>query len=181
MMEQITPPVSGSVFAIAAIYTAVSLLITGPEIGRRTIEKQNWSGRCETQVVRSVRQQKPDLQSVPKLPDCNSFMGAFAGPDSTALCGLFQPLLENPLLNEVEAQNRKLMSAYRNRVAGAAATAKSKCSCAANVVLEQRVPWAIYAGSLRGIEPSEVRNLDARLKAALSSPVCSGQFDGRNK
>ena len=179
MFDQITPPISGSLFAVVAGYVALSLVVTGPTIGRRVIERDGWMPRCEKAIVQSVRQKTPELKILPQIPDCKKIMGVFAGEEGKTLCGIFGSLLENPLAGQIQNQNQKLIEAHNNRVANAAANASSQCECSVNVVLEERVSWAMFAGSLRAVKMSEIRNLDARLRAALSSPVCAGTFEGR--
>ena len=167
-------PIGGSLFVVVAGYAAVSLMVSGPTLGGRIIERDGWMGRCEKAIVRSATQDKPELKSVPQIPDCNSIMSLFAGKDGRALCRVVGPLFENPVAGQIKRQNRKLVDAYNNRIAKGAANAGSMCACSVHVVLQDRVPWAVYAGSLRLVKMSELDNLDARLTAALSSPLCAG-------
>ncbi|WP_306258395.1 hypothetical protein [Pararhizobium sp. IMCC21322] len=174
--DQIIPPIGTGLFLTGAAYAAFSALVSGQVIGTRVIEKSNWMPRCEQALVLAAKQDAPTFQTPVPTPDCNSIMGMFAGPEGKQLCNIVGPLFQNPLAGQIEKQNQELKDAYNARLKNAAAHASSSCKCAVNVQLEDRMPWALYAGSARLITPSKIRNLDAELFAALSSPVCAGRF-----
>ncbi len=163
-------PFSGGILLAGLIYTGASMLVTGPTIGQRVIEKSNWAPRCERVLQETIILENPP--PVPALkPDCSSLLGALFGADGAEFCGVYGGLL-SPLANQIEAQERKLAQANRRRIELAASNSSSRCSCAENVVLEDRVPWALYVGSFRLVTPSSVRNLDGQIMSALTSPFC---------
>lgn len=163
-------PFSGGIILAGLIYAGASILITGPTIGERVIAKSDWLPRCERALHETIQLENPAPVSAPK-PNCQNLLGAFFGSDGQALCGQLNGLL-NPITSQIEEQERRLAEANRNRIALAASRSSSRCTCAENVVLEDRVPWALYVGSFRLVTPSAVRNLDEQLMSALSSPFC---------
>jgi len=163
-------PFSGGIVIAGLIYAGASMLVTGPTIGERVIEKSNWAPRCERVLQEAIILENPAPVSAPR-PDCGSLLGALFGADGAELCGALDGLI-NPIVGQIEAQERKLALANQKRIELAASQSSSRCSCAQVVVLENRVPWALYAGSFRLVTPSAVRNLDGQLMSALSSPVC---------
>lgn len=169
-------PLSGGLLIAGLLYFGASMFVTGPIVGKRTIEKSNWIPRCERAIVQSVTQDVPALKTPAATPDCKIIMGTFAGPDGRALCGAVGFLFDNPLARQIEVQNERVTRAHKNRIAQAASRAGSRCSCAVNVALENQIPWAIHAGSFRLVTPPSVANLDAGLLSVLSSNVCKGDF-----
>ncbi|WP_306261307.1 hypothetical protein [Pararhizobium sp. IMCC21322] len=176
MFDLNTLPGGGGLVLTGVAYGVFALFIGGQIIGARTIEKSRFLPRCEQALVLAAKQDAPTLQTPVPTPDCNSIIGMFAGPEGKQLCNIVEPLFQNPLAGQIEKQNQELKDAYNARLKNAAAHASSSCKCAVNVQLEDRMPWALYAGSARLITPSKIRNLDAELFAALSSPVCAGRF-----
>lgn len=174
--EPSSAPISGGIFLVGVAYVASAMLLTGPTVGQRVIEKSNFVPRCEQAIVMNIQSDTPEFEIVPTLPDCNSVMGLFLGAESSEMCDLLKPFMRNPVARQIEAQNRRLTDAHNQRINEAATRANSTCTCAVFVQLQDRVPWALYAGSFRIHVPSEIRNLDAELFAALNSPVCAGEF-----
>ncbi len=164
-------PFSGGIVIAGLIYAGASMLITGPTIGERVIEKSNWAPRCERVLQETTILENPAPVPAP-LPDCSSLLGALFGADGAEFCGAYGGLL-SPLTSQIEAQERKLADANQKRIELAASQSASRCSCAQTLVLEDRTSWALYAGSFRLVTPSAVRNLDGQLMSALSSPVCA--------
>ena len=174
-------PIGGPLFVVVAGYAVLSLLVTGPTISKRVIERSGWLQICERSVVQAVKQDQPELQSVPPKINCNKIVDIFSGGysrDGDAFCNAAGFLFENPVANQIENQNRRLRENHNRRVASIAASAGSRCACSASIVSQDRVPWAVYTGSLRQIKMSEIDNLESRLNAALSSPVCAANIDG---
>ncbi len=170
-------PVSGSLLATVVAYVVFSLFVGGSLVSERTIRKSGWTAQCERSVIRVVKRNVPRLQSVPPKIDCKNAVGVFTdgySSDADAFCNVVDLFLDLSPARQIENQNRKLTEAYNKRVANAATSAGSKCACASHVVQSDRVPWAIYAGSWRTVKPSELNNLDAKLTAALNSPLCAG-------
>lgn len=169
-------PISGGLFLIGILYVVIAMFFTGPTIGSRTIEKSGFLPRCEKSLVKLAAQDVPDIQAPAPSIDCNRVMVLFAGPDARQFCDAAGFLFENPVASQIEAQNQRLKTQYQERIRNAGANASSACECAKNVQLEDRVPWALYAGSLRFVVPSEIKNLEAELFAALHTPTCAGRF-----
>ncbi len=181
-LDQFTPPISGALFVVVAGYTALSLIVTGPIISKRVTERSGWLQICERSVVQAAKRKQPKLQSAPPKINCNKIVGVFSGSrDGEAFCNAAGFLFENPLISQIEDQNRRLRESYNDRVAKAAASAGSRCACSARIIQQDRVPWAVYAGSLRLIKMPEIDNLNARLNAALLSAVCVAKIDRRSK
>ena len=170
-------PVSGSLLLTGVAYTVFSLLVGGEIVSGRVIEKSGWHQQCERTVFLAAKNNVPKLQSVPPKLSCKSAVGIFTdgySSDADAFCGVVDLFLDHSPARQIENQNRKLVESYKNRVSKAAANAGSRCACSSHVVQSDRVPWAIYAGSWRTIKPPELGNLDAKLFAALNSPLCAG-------
>jgi hypothetical protein len=164
-------PFSGGILLAGLIYAGASMLITGPTIGERVIEKSDWLPRCERVLQETIILENPAPVSTPR-PDCSSLLGALFGADGAEFCGAYSGLL-SPLTDQIERQERNLAEANQKRIELAASRSTSRCSCAENMALENRIPWALYAGSFRLVTPSAVRNLDGQLMSALSSPLCT--------
>ena len=165
-------PIAGSTLAGLLIYGAMSFFVTGQFVGERTIERAAWIPRCERQLDRELALSRPAPSVMPKL-GCNSVFGIF-GEDGRAWCDAYGGSFQLPgmdVLESIDAQKRQI---EEQRLSLAADLSASRCECAANVTLEsERGQLAIYAGSLRLIAPPSVRNLDASLQAALSTPQCA--------
>lgn len=169
-------PINGGLFLVAAFYMVIAMFFTGPTIGSRTIEISGFLPRCEKSLVKLATQEAPNLQTPAPSIDCNRVMGLFAGPDARQFCDSAGFLFENPVASQIEAQNQRLKDQHQERIKTAGANASTACECAKNVQLEDRIPWALYAGSLRFVVPSEIKNLEAELFAALNTPTCAGRF-----
>ncbi|MFT6658557.1 hypothetical protein [Maritalea sp.] len=169
-------PISGGLFLVGILYVVVAMFFTGPTIGSRTIEKSGFLPRCEKSLIKLAAQDAPDLQTPAPSIDCNRVMGLFAGPEARQFCDAAGFLFENPVTNQIEIQNQRLKTQHQERIRNAAANASTACECAKNVQLENRVPWALVAGSLRFVVPSEIKNLESELFEALNSPTCAGRF-----
>lgn len=168
-------PFSGGIIIAGILYAAFFWGVGGQVIGKRTIDRSEWLPQCERTIVTAVREDKPDLQFSAPTPDCNAVMGMFAGQDGKALCDVVGGLFENPLASQIQTQNQRLIEEHAKRLENAARNATSRCNCAINVQLQNRTSWALFSGSFR-VVPSEIKNLDAELFAALNSPVCAGRF-----
>lgn len=170
-------PVGGPIVLTGLAYAVFSLLVGAGIVSERVIEKSGWRQQCERSVVQMVKRDVPRLQSAPPKLNCKNAVGVFTGKnntDSDTFCNVVDLFLDLSPTRQIEDQNRRLRENYKNRVANAAASAGSKCACASHVVQSERVPWAILAGSWRMVKPSELNNLDAKLLAALNSPLCAG-------
>ncbi len=170
-------PVGGPIVLTGLAYAMFSLLVGGEIVSGRVIEKSGWHQQCERIVVQAVKNDRPKLQTVPPKLNCKNAANIFTGrynADTDTFCNVVDLFLDLSPTRQIENQNRRLVEAYNKRVANAASSAGSKCACASHVVQSDRVPWAIYAGSWRTVKPSELNNLDAKLAAALNSPLCAG-------
>ena len=164
----------GALLAIL-LYGAVSLFITGPVVGERTIEAAGWPTTCSAGIIAGARRETPAPPAVPRI-DCSMIFGWFgqAGADYCRVHG--HHFENNPINRTAEAAQDRLRALNEERQAHAAAQASTRCSCAATTTLEaRRTAFALYAGSLRLITPPAVKALDAELASALASPVCKLQ------
>lgn len=170
------PQIGGSLLLVSVAYAALSVWGTGQVVAERTLQKSGLIQQCERGLVQSVKRDTPELQSVPPKLKCNDLTNIIIGDGfgSNPYCKFVDILLDQSPARQIEVKNRRLVAAYKERVANAAANAGSKCACASHVVQSERVPWAIYAGSWRIVKPAELNNLDAKLSAALNSPLCGG-------
>ncbi|MBU2527612.1 MAG: hypothetical protein KKC03_13525 [Bacteroidetes bacterium] len=169
MFDLSSIPSGGGVVAGGLIYVALAIG-GGDLIGGRMIEKSAWLPRCEATIRQSAKVSSP--ADVPEL-SCGMLAGMF-GPDGDKLCTAFGAFIE-PMAGPLLEEKRRLADLDLLRADALRSGATSRCACAANVVLDKRTDWAIYAGSLRLMTPASVRNLDAELFAALRSPLCSGE------
>ena len=174
--NQLDIPISGGSVLAIGIYAALSYFLTSQIVGERTIERSGWLLQCERSVISTIRNDTPDLKTTVQVPDCESIMGLFAGRDSRGLCDKIGFVFKNPVATQIEQQNRRLNKIYHNKVVRSAMRANSQCKCAINVTLENRLPWSMYAGSMRLIKPSPVANFEAELTRALSSQYCRGEI-----
>ena len=170
-------PISGSFILAAAAYVGLSLFVTGPTVGKRTIDQSNWLQRCEAGI-------KADLQSRAPAPevelktDCDTLLGWYSREMSGVCRKHGNPTFNLPFMNVIQEQKRRLRAQQEARLAHVASQAGSRCECAANVLLEERTPFALYAGSARLIEPATVQNLEASLVRSLNSPACNFGGEG---
>jgi len=164
-------PISGGVVIAGVIYAGVSMFLTGPVIGERTISRSGWEQQCKAALKAEIVAQAPAPTFTPRL-NCNAVMGLF-GSQGQALCRQYGERLL-PFTNQLqELQDRK--KAFRERrMSLAISKSKNRCECAAALTLEQkRVPLALYAGSIRLVTPPAIKNLKSELITALRSPRCA--------
>lgn len=165
-------PVSGGLVLACAAYAGASFFVTGPMIAERTIAKSDWAEICPAELNAEVATQKPPEPIVPRM-DCVTAFG-WMGHEFEQLCnGFGNPELKTPEQRMAEAQERALYEAKQRQLEQRAAQSPSRCACAANVALEDRTAWALYAGSARLITPAPVKNLDNTLVQALHTPHCT--------
>ena len=165
-------PLTGGTLVACAAYSAVSLLVTGPIVGERTIEKAGWSRQCEAGLEAEITAQRPAPRIIPRT-DCQSILGGWM-PELGRLCrDLGNPDFGGPAADLLREQERLRQEAEEQRVANAAARSGTRCSCAAAVfVEEQRLSLALYAGSARLITPAPIKDLQSELTRALHGPAC---------
>lgn len=162
----------GAVIGVIA-YGLLSLFVTGPLVAKRTIEMNGWEARCTTNLSDTVRRDNQE-QLLPEIFNCRAFARQI-DPNSTELCGLFD-MLTMP----VEVERRRMQRLAEERTNSALAGVGSTCSCAVTLAVEEeRVSFALHAGSLRMITPEPVSRLHATLDAAVRSPKCVFRGDGK--
>ncbi len=162
------PISAGSMIAIA-LYGGSALYITGPTVAERTVRKSDWLAQCERSVAKhaEVREEPVTKQIIPNMMQCTIVM------KRNPLIAHYCDMAEQVILQKLRAQ-QALIDQRKERIAAAASKAGSRCECALSVSSEQdRIDWAIYAGSLRLVTPNNVRSRDARMSVALSSPSCN--------
>ncbi|MBL4759225.1 MAG: hypothetical protein JKY32_16855 [Rhizobiales bacterium] len=164
-------PVNGGVIVAGLIYVGVSMFVTGPVVGERTIARSGWDQQCKAALKSEIVAQAPAPTFTPRL-NCNAVMGLF-GTQGQALCRQYGERLL-PFANQLnELQSRK-QALQQRRMSLAISQSKNRCDCAAALTLEQaRVPLALYAGSIRMVTPPAIKNLKSELISALRSPRCA--------
>lgn len=166
-------PISGSVLIASLLYAGASVFVLGPLVAERTIEKSNWNSLCEAGLRADIKAQRRPARIIPKT-DCRSTIGAFM-PELAKLCTQYgNPDFGGPATSLLRQKERLRQDAEERRLARASSNSGSKCSCAASLVTQDRA-WAIHAGSLRLITPTQVSNLRSELTRALNTPHCTGR------
>lgn len=161
-------PLGGGLVLGLAAYAAASLFVTGQVIGERMIERSDWAEQCRALVRADIEAQQPAVPPVPEV-DCEKLTGGFGGlfgVDMRAICKM-------PGVGDAFDAPRRLREAEAARISRAVAGAASRCDCAASLTLEEeRIVFALHAGSVRLITPQPVKALEARLTRALHAPQC---------
>ena len=165
-------PVSGGLFVACAAYAAISFFVTGPIIGERVIAKSGWMESCQLALDAEISSQKPAAPIVPRV-DCQSMVG-WLGPVFETICTNHgNPELKLPQQRMVEAQEQALYEAKERQLVNKAKQSPSRCACAATLALENRIGWALYAGSARLVTPPKIKHLNTTLIGALHTPHCA--------
>lgn len=165
-----TLPVTGGALLAGTAYAALALLVTGPLVAERTIDKSGWLARCASRnLVEATAATGPSLPSL----DCGAVLGAIYGRDGAVFCARYGEALSLPF-NVLGPLQRQQQNAARARAAQQAAASGSRCACAVRTVLdERRLDLAVYAGTARLVTPLSVRALDAELARAARAPACA--------
>lgn len=162
-------PISAGAMIAVGIHVGSSLFITGPTVAERTVRKSGWIAECERSVAKhaEAREAPVTTEFIPNMMQCTIDMRR------NPLIAKYCDMADQAVLQKHRAQ-QALIDQRKARIAAAASRAGSRCECALSVSSEQdRIDWAIYAGSLRLVTPNNVRSRDARMSAALSSSSCS--------
>lgn len=175
MYSDSSVPIGGSLLLAGLAYAGLNLFVTGPLIGDRLIEKSGWYETCPAALHAEIQAQREPPPIIPRT-DCQSLMGGIM-PELGALCREYgNPDFGGPMSGMLREQERQRLEAEERRMNLAAAKSEDACTCAANVLLEERLAFAIHAGSARQITPPTVASLDSSLARSLHSSAC--QFDG---
>lgn len=165
-----TLPFSPTLVLAAAGFAALSAFVTGPEIARREIERSNWSAICEAELQADLEATRTPQTALPERTDCRSLMSMF-DPQLGELCGAFGNV---DLLAPAREAERAVREAEEVRIRRVATRSGSRCDCAEFVYIEEeRLALALYAGSVRLIEQSPIRNRQAALSRSLNSAACN--------
>jgi len=166
-------PISGGVILAVALYAGVSFIGTGQVIAKRTIENSDWGAMCQSTLQAEISTRREPATIIPRT-DCNSLLGGLM-PELGALCNQYgNPDLSGGTTSMLREQERQRREAEDRRIALAASQTGSRCDCAVSVVTQDRLNWAIFAGSARLISPPAVTdNLNSELTRALNSPYCA--------
>lgn len=166
-------PVAGGALAAALLYAGVSVFVTGPVIGARTIEKSDWSGQCARHIRAEIEADEPAPRKLPKI-GCSAIFGLF-GQAGSEYCRVHGHYFDNNVLTQtLEAAEKAKAAARKKRMEFAASRAGSRCECAVTLTLERRrTEFALYAGTLRLVTPHSVGALSSELKSALNSSSCA--------
>lgn len=168
-------PLGGSVIVGLFAYAAVSAFVTGPMIGTRMIEQSGWHESCPAALRADIEAQVSPSQPIPRM-DCQSMLGRFMPELGTFCRELGNPDFGGPMTGAMREQERLRREAEERRLSAAASRSASACSCAANVFLEEdRIAFALHAGSARLITPPEITSLESSLGRALRGPSCTAR------
>lgn len=165
-------PIGGGFLMAGLAYVGISMFVTGPVVGERTIAKSGWNARCQTALHSELAANQSTPQFTPKI-GCETIFG-FYGEQGKAFCRRYGGQFKLPFLDQLEQHKLKLHELKRKRLAVAASQTGSRCSCAVSVTLANRTPWAIYAGSIRLVMPPAIKNLNSELMTSLRSTYCTG-------
>lgn len=166
-----SPLSGGSMTAWAAVYTAISLYVTGPLVGERTIERLGWMEGCTRALTQHSTSSAPTTTPL----TCQTLLG-WMGDEAATLCQHYG----NPALPDMSglAGRAKQRGADAERWLGLRETSGSRCRCAINLTLSrERTAFALYAGSARMIAPAPVRTLTQVLETSLNSAPCAGRSE----
>jgi hypothetical protein len=164
-------PFTGSALAFGLLYAGVSLFITGPLVGERTIAKSGWADSCEIAVVRGAETGNPLLDDILPGLDCDSLFAPWFGEEGAQFCQRHGGEFALPFVEQFQQNQRRREEKRLSRTTDGAA---SRCSCAISYTLEsERIPLAIHAGTLRLVTPHSIKNLSGELGAALNTSQCA--------
>jgi hypothetical protein len=169
-------PIAGGMVLAVLLYGATSLFITGPVIGERTIQKMNWNKVCVRHISDKIHLDEVPIRSVPKL-GCMQMFGGWFGADGAAYCEMHGDLFENnPINNMIDGIAQSERELQKKRIDRAVKQAGTRCDCAVTTTLEKRrTDFALYAGSLRFVQPRSVSSLQSELKTNLNSSNCASK------
>lgn len=153
LTDLISVPGAGGIAAAGILYAGFSLLVAGPLVGERMIERSGWAATCERGLTSSTSQK---LAQGTIGGECQILLGPFFGKEGVQFC---------------QRNSRDLESwsdlAKRFAQAPRAPASQSICACAVREVLEnRRSEFALHAGSMRLISPRPLRNLKDELSGA---------------
>ncbi|MEL7444259.1 MAG: hypothetical protein AAGK02_00405 [Pseudomonadota bacterium] len=176
MFDKSSLPVPATLLGALILYFAASA-IAGQVIATRTIDKSAWHVTCADGIKAAARPPSVPKTITPQRR-CTSTIGIFHR-DLARLCLKFGDPDFNEQARRLEREARARKKALADqRVARAAASAGTRCRCAANVYkAEQMIPLAIYAGSARQISLPPVEDLEDGLRQALATPRCQALGD----
>jgi len=150
----------------AAVIALTAYFAAGPLVAKRTIEKSGWETQCQAGLRASILREHRSNTPLEAF-DCRAIAGQI-DPSSAGLCG-FLDLLSAPA-RAAQARAQKL---ERSRINAALEGVASTCSCAVALAIEQeRITFALYAGSLRLVTPEPVARLQATLDSTARAPKC---------
>lgn len=163
----------GGVGLALIFYALFMAFAVGPELGQRTIDAQGWPQTCQSTIASTVQRRNVPAASIPRLNVCRMVFG-FYGQDGQRYCDFHGDRFNSGINSTVDALNGYADTINDWRTDQATIDAPDRCSCASSLVLEnERVSFALYAGSARLITPPTIRNLRSELRAALASPHCA--------
>lgn len=166
-------PISGGVVLAALLYAGVAWFVTGPIIGKRTVERSGWEQSCPSTLDAEIEARREPRRIIPRTDCMTLFGGWFREVDQ--LCREFgNPDIGGRTTELLREQEERRIEAQERWIAEAAARSGSRCSCAAaTFVEEERVALAIHAGTARLVTPSAIERLHAGLTRSLHTPQCA--------
>lgn len=171
MMSDSSLPIGGSTLIAGLLYAGASMFITGPLIGERMVDRSNWSTSCQRVIANAAERENPSQPRV-TVPICQLTFGLL-GRDGQAYWDRYGRGMNgavNGPLSHIQEQRERVR---REALERATENSESRCGCAAAAALEEnRVAFALHAGSLRLVTPPAVKRLEATLQASLGSGYC---------
>jgi len=171
MMTESTLPIGGSALVAGLLYAGASMFITGPLIGERMVERSNWSTSCHTAIADAAERENPSQPQV-TVPLCELTFGLL-GRDGQAYCDRYGRSMNSAVNGPLSHIHEQRERVRREGLERSTANSESRCGCAAAVALEDnRVAFALHAGSLRLITPPSIKRLETTLQVSLGSGYC---------
>ena len=106
-------PIGGGFLLAGLAYIGISMFVTGPVVGERTIAKSGWDARCQTVLRSELAANQPAPQFAPKI-GCETLFG-FYGEQGKAFCRYYGGQFKLPLLDQLEQHKRRLRELKRKR------------------------------------------------------------------
>lgn len=161
---------TGGIAGMAA-YAVFSLFVSGPLVGERLAERQDWGTICKSQIRAEAEAERPPPQ--PQISGlCTLVFGGFA--DGQSFCNIHGGLLDGPVDALTGILREQEQALHGKRLSHAAGQASSRCACAVSLTLEKhRLALALHTGSLRILTPAPVKTFKSELISSLNAPHCT--------
>ncbi|MGJ8572286.1 MAG: hypothetical protein ACSHXI_16470 [Hoeflea sp.] len=172
-MDMSNLPLAGGTILGIAVFIFFSMFVSGPWVIERQLEQSGWQQICHRQLTEEITSSAPQSSFVPEI-NCTSIFGMF-GTEGHEYCQKYGDF-KIPFMDQLQQFQRESQELDRRRQEFAVENSAYRCDCAVSLTLEnQRIPFAIYAGSARLVTPSAVKNLSSELQTAMRSSYCAGK------